>query len=178
MKSILQAMDVNLKDKAWWRYLEADLQELFTESLVLVDIFEKRNEEISKEEFEDYSFIVFPAAKAYEGFLKKIFLDLGFINREQYYGKHLRIGKSLSPYLPKDLERESVYKKLVDYCGGEKLAENLWETWKTSRNLVFHWFPDEKNAINFSEAKEKISLIISAIDLAFEECRLGKDKTL
>ena len=116
--------------------------------------------------------MVFPAAKAYEGFLKKLFLDLKFITEEDYYGKHFRIGKALNPSLPKELKREGVYDKVVQYCQGHTLADDLWNTWRLSRNLVFHWFPDEKNTITLPEAGERIEMIIAAIDEAFKECKI------
>ena len=110
--------------------------------------------------------------KAYEGFLKKFFLDLKFISEEDYYGKHFRIGKALNPSLPRQLRREGVYGKIVKYCGGKDLAEELWQTWRQSRNLAFHWFPNEKNAITLSEAGERIEMIIKAIDRAFKDCKI------
>src|SRR4030042_6583927 len=162
-------MDDLLK-KDWWGYLEKDLQGLLKESILLKEIF--GTQEKTKFEFNDYSFLVFPAAKAYEGFLKKLFLDLGFITEEDYYGKHFRIGKALNPSLPKELRREGVYDKIVQYCQGEGLAEKLWEAWRLSRNLTFHWFPNEKNAITLAEAGERVEMIIDAIDQSFKECKI------
>ena len=84
------------------------------------------------------------------------------------------MGKALNPNLEKFLrEKESVYDKIVDYCQGKELADKLWETWVQSRNLIFHWFPNEKRAINFDEAKERIVMIVSAMDAAFRECKLN-----
>ena len=132
-------MEINLKTKPWYDYLEEDLRELLAESFQLIKAVN-----LWSDHFHDYSFIVFPAAKAYEGFLKKLFLDLGFISEEDYYGRHFRIGKALNPQLEKRFRNESIYDQVEKYCGGRKVADNLWETWKTCRNLVFHWFPDEK----------------------------------
>lgn len=160
-------MNVNLEDKPWSEYIGEDLRELFKESLVLLETVPKW-----ETKFADYSFIVFPAAKGYEGFLKKFFLDLKFITEEDYYGKHFRIGKSLNPALRPGFNGDSIYNKIINYCGGKDLANNLWETWKQGRNLLFHWFPNEKNAINFEEAKSRVEMIIAAIDRAFTECKI------
>lgn len=164
----------DLEKKVWWSYLERDLQKLLKTSEFIYGDVKSWGADLpgGKSEFDDYSFIVFPAAKAYEGFLKKIFLDLGFITEEDYFGKHFRIGKALNPSLPKRLRREGVYDKIVKYCGGEGLAETLWETWRQSRNLVFHWFPNERNAISLPEAGERLGMIIKAIDQAFKECKI------
>lgn len=160
-------MEINLQDKPWWGFLQEDLQDLFRESILLVEFFREQVEKEGHERYHDYSFIVFPVAKAYEGFLKKEFLDLKLISEADYFGKHFRIGKALNPYLPKEMEAENVYKRICDHLGDDKLASTLWETWKTSRNLIFHWFPDEKNAINFEEAQRRVELIIKAIDAAY-----------
>ena len=164
-----------LETKVWWSYLEEDLQELLAESFLLMDILKGMGAELpgGKREFHDYSFVVFPAAKAYEGFLKKVFLDMKFITEEDYFGKHFRIGKALNPSLPKEIKREGVYDDVVKYCGGPELAEKMWSTWKQSRNLVFHWFPNEKNALTFTEAEERIKMIIETIDQTFKECRIN-----
>ena len=157
-----------LEKKSWWNFLQDDLKELLRESLTLEEKVSSWNEK-----FHDYSFVVFPAAKAYEGYLKIIFLKMGFINENDYYGKHFRIGKALNPSLnTKFNQEESVYKKLLNFCKGNEIPDSLWNAWKVSRNLLFHWFPNEKNAISFSEAKERIEVILKAMDSAFKGCKI------
>lgn len=159
----------NLDHYSWWGFLEEDLQELLNEATLLV----KRVGEWD-EHFHDYSFVVFPAAKAYEGFLKKLFLGMGFITKDDYFGKYFRIGKSLNPVLPKRFRDDDwVYDDLVTYCKGNELADFLWNTWKNCRNLTFHWFPNKKNAITFEEAVVKVKRIVKAIDKAFSQCKIS-----
>ncbi|WKZ25433.1 MAG: hypothetical protein QY322_03540 [bacterium] len=168
-------MDIGLENKVWWTYIEKDLQELLVASEFLANVVRSWGGDMpqGRKVFSDYSFVVFPAAKAYEGFLKKVFLDMEFITSEDYHGKRFRIGKALNPYLDKRYrEKESVYDKLVKYCGGKELADDLWNTWTLCRNTVFHWFPDEKKAITFDEAKTKIDMVIGSMDKAFEGCKL------
>lgn len=160
-------MDFKLENRVWWNFLEEDIKELLKESVLLL---QKVGEWDQK--FHDYAFVVFPAAKAYEGFLKKIFLERGFITKEEYLGKRFRIGKALNPSIARQFKEESVYGKIVNYCGGKKLADQLWETWKMCRNLLFHWFPEEKNAIDINEARERIAKIINSMDLAYKECKI------
>jgi hypothetical protein len=163
-----------LEARSWWNYLGEDLQGLLIASEFIHGVVGSWGANLpgGRKEFRDYSFVVFPAAKAYEGFLKKLFLSMGFITEEDYYGKHFRIGKALNPSLPKELEREGVYGKLTQYCQGHVLADKLWEAWRLSRNLTFHWFPNEKNAITLPEAGQRIEMIIDAIDEAFKECKI------
>lgn len=161
-------MNASLEKRVWWNYLQEDLRELLRESVLLVNRVGKW-----EQEFHDYSFVVFPAAKAYEGFLKTLFLDLGLIAKEDFYGRRFRVGKALNPALDKRFrKKESVYDRMVDLCGGTEMADTLWETWKKCRNLLFHWFPKEKKAISLSEAEERVSIILEAMDMAFKECKL------
>jgi hypothetical protein len=169
-------MDLKLEDKVWWDYVEPDLQELLVASEFLSNVVKSWGGDMKSgsKVFHDYSFVVFPAAKAYEGFLKKMFLDLGFITTEDYLGKHFRIGKALNPFLEERFrDNESVYDKIVKHCGGKALADQLWNAWSTGRNLIFHWFPEEKKVISFREAEVKIDLIINAMDNAFEGCKIN-----
>lgn len=168
-------MDLDLENKVWWGYIEPDLQELLVASEFLTNVVRSWGGDLpaGSKVFHDFSFVVFPAAKAYEGFLKKVFLDLGFITKEDYLGKRFRIGKALNPFLDdKYRHDESVYDKLVKYCGGKELADSLWHAWINGRNLVFHWFPEEKRVVSFKESEEKIKMIIDAMDMAFKGCNI------
>jgi hypothetical protein len=145
--------------------MEPLVQELIDQSKLLLEMSEKE-----PGRFKDYSFVVFPAAKAYEGFLKKIFFDAGFITESDYLGNRWRVGKALNPFLEKEIRYESVYDKIVSRCGGNELADALWETWKTCRNLVFHFFPKEKNIVSLDGARQKLEMITAAITKAIKEC--------
>ena len=164
-----------LEKRHWWGYLGEDLQKLISTSEFIYRVVEGWGADLpgGRKEFNDCSFVVFPAAKAYEGFLKKLFYDLKFITEEDYYGKHFRIGKALNPSLPREFRREGVYDKITQYCQGEHLAERLWDAWRLSRNLTFHWFPNEKNAITLTEAGERVEMIINVIDESFKECKIS-----
>lgn len=164
----------SLKSHPWWNYVTEDLQELFKQSMLLIEIIDKRaiSIPINEPEFHDYSFIVFPAAKAYEGYLKKLLFDMGFISDKAFYGKRFRIGKALNPFLESRYRKMSVYDKLADYCQGNELPDAMWDTWVQGRNQLFHWFPNERNAIEFEEAKNLVFQILSTMDKAFEECKI------
>ena len=163
-------MDKNLEKHSWWNYIHEDLKDLIRESYILINKVENW-----EEKFHDYAFVVFPAAKAYEGFLKTLFHDMGLITDEDYFGKRFRIGKALNPALEKNIrQKESVYDKLVGYCQGKELPNALWECWREGRNLLFHWFPNEKNVVDFPEAKRIFRKILLTMDLAFAGCKIDK----
>lgn len=124
--------------------------------------------------FNDYSFVVFPFAKAYEGFLKKLFFQIGAINEFQFKNDRWRVGRALNPQLEKDLRHEeSVYDRIANLCGGTTLPDDLWKAWKRGRNQVFHFFPAEYKPLTFSEAKDIILEIRTAMEKALEGCKIG-----
>jgi hypothetical protein len=99
----------------------------------------------------DYSFLVSPMAKAYEGYLKDFFLKIGIIDQYNYESDRFRVGKTLNPSLR--YKRYSIFQKLADlHPEGEPLAETLWDAWKYGRNEIFHYFPNNLKQIDLNEA--------------------------
>jgi hypothetical protein len=113
----------------------------------------------------DYSFIMAPLAKAYEGFLKDFFLKIGLIDQKQYQSDRFRVGKVLNPSLR--YKKFSVFQKLADISlDGEELAELLWDAWKYGRNRVFHYFPGETKNIDVKKAEKTMGTVVKAIIMA------------
>ena len=85
-------MDLNLEKKLWWHYIEEDLQELLVASEFLCNVVRSWGGDLpsGSKVFHDYSFIVFPAAKAYEGFLKKLLGKRYTIHKDIYEVKFAR----------------------------------------------------------------------------------------
>lgn len=155
------------KSSFLWSYLSPGQKGLLEEGhFLLEDTKVHRLSEIN-----DYSYLVFPFAKAYEGFLKQFFLDLGLINKFQYQSDHFRIGKALNPNLVKQLGARSVYSGLEKLTGSDDLARELWQAWKKGRNLIFHYFPHNLRAITIEEAEGLIKDIVFAMEHAVKKCR-------
>jgi len=150
--------------KEFWKYLPQMQKDLILEGQHLMNNIIKNN----AYHFKDYSFLIFPYAKSYEGFLKKIFYDIRFISHLDYISDHLRIGKLMSPNLIGRLRDKSLYKKVRDGAG-EDLARKIWLTWKIGRNQVFHYFPHNKKAVTFEEAEDIVNMIIQTMEEAFEK---------
>ncbi|MFA7300903.1 MAG: hypothetical protein WC069_01145 [Candidatus Shapirobacteria bacterium] len=128
----------------------------------LVDDVENVLNYLQQNHINDYSFIVAPAAKAYEGFLKDFFFDLDIIDEYSYHSDRFRVGKTLNPSLR--YKRYSIFKKLADmHEDGEGLAEKLWSAWKQGRNEIFHYFPGNVKKLTLVEAQDRINLILKAI---------------
>lgn len=146
----------------FWNYLSQNQKDLILEGQFLMNDVIKHN----AYQFKDYSFLVFPFAKAYEGFLKQLFRDVKFISHLDYISDHLRLGKLMSPYLVEKLGEKSLYRKICDRAGQE-LADNVWETWRAGRNQIFHYFPHNIKAISFEEAETSVNRIIQTMQEAY-----------
>jgi len=128
----------------------------------LIDDVENVLKYLQQNHINDYSFIVAPAAKAYEGYLKDFFFDLDIIDEYSYHSDRFRVGKTLNPSLR--YKRYSIFKKLADiHENGEKLAEKLWSAWKQGRNEIFHYFPGNVKKLSLADAQDCITLILKAI---------------
>lgn len=151
--------------------MDETMRELMSQSYKMIEREEARA--MMGESYTDYAFVVFPAAKAYEGFLKKLFLDLGVINKLQFNSDHFRIGRSLSPTLPKRYRAGWVYGKLANYCGGEQLPMEMWEVWKKGRNRTFHFFPHRLGSTSLEEAKLIVGAIAGVMEKSLAGCRVA-----
>lgn len=127
--------------------------------------------------FHDYSFVVFPMAKCYEGFLKKYLFSLDMISEASYDGDHFRIGKSLNPDLPERYRNHDWVVGELDQRLGivgdgrfkdQRLSRVLWNCWKNSRNLLFHYFPQHENFVTLDQAKNRMIDVLEAIDAAMQ----------
>ncbi len=144
-----------------WNYLSDPKRILAGDGAFLIeDSLNHRDQEPT-----DYSYLVFPFAKLYEGFLKDLFLDLDIIDRRDYESDHYRIGKALSPNLASKLGRRSAYAQIVNRFGKD-LATRLWHTWKNGRNLVFHYFPHNYRALTLEQARQLAQQIVETMDQA------------
>lgn len=148
----------------FWKYLSQGQKDLILEGEYLMTEVIKDN----IYHFKDYSFLVFPFAKSYEGFLKQIFLDHKFISHLDYISDHLRLGKLLSPNLIERLGDRSLYLKIETKVNKE-FAEQIWSTWKIGRNQIFHYFPHNLKAISFNEAETIINQIITTMEETYEK---------
>jgi len=144
-----------------WQFLSPDQRDLIKDGLFLLEEVETRG----LAGISDYSFLVAPFAKAYEGFLKDFFLRLGLITKRNYNSDYFRVGKVLNPNLSQ--RRFSVYSKLEKLkYGNRALAEKLWQAWKNGRNQVFHYFPHNLKKLTLFGARETAEMILEAINQA------------
>lgn len=141
-----------------WLYLSPDMRDLVRDGEFLIEDSMRHKDAPPT----DFSYLVFPFAKLYEGFLKKLFIDAGIISELDYQSDHFRIGKTLSPNMARRLGIHSAYKQISDRYG-DQLAARLWHTWKEGRNLVFHYFPHNYRALNRPAALELIDQLVGTM---------------
>ncbi len=170
MQMQLQSSNITTRGMLW-EYLSQTQRDLIDEGQYLM------NEVIQDHayRFKDYSFLIFPFAKSYEGFLKQLFKDVGFISHLDYISDHLRLGKLLSPYLITRLGDKSLYEK-IRINGSRELAETIWKTWKLGRNEIFHYFPHNVRAVTFDEANSTVGNLLETMEIAY--AALGKMKVM
>jgi hypothetical protein len=151
----------------WFQKLNIEQQKLVQ---VSVDLYEREYSQ-KDHKFNDYSFIIFPMAKAYEGFLKFLLYELKLIDKNTFEGKRFRIGKALNPDVNEKSQDEYwLYDDLAQMCGSD-MARELWDTWLVCRNRVFHYFPKDVNAVSLETAGSYI-LKMSAAMKSFFECQI------
>lgn len=149
-------------NSSYWDYLSPHQRDLIREgSYIYQEIFAD-----GRYNFQDYSFIVFPFAKAFEGFIKQFLLDVHLITESQYNSDHIRVGRLLSPDTNHFVYEDSVYQKLAHMIGKDA-ADMIWTTWKYCRNQVFHYYPHNSKSLSLNEAKERIHLTLSTITTCY-----------
>lgn len=152
----------------FWLFIDDEQKEMLHQTFLLLE----REEKNPTYGFIDYSYVVFPVARAYEGFLKKLFLTLGLIESSDFNSDNFRIGRSLNPNLPVRYRGQDwVYGGLGRSCS-EALPGVLWNTWKEARNSVFHWFPGRRSFIDLKEARRLVEMVVDSMKRAFLECAI------
>lgn len=153
-------MELIKRDSYLWSYLTDDLRGLIRDGELLLDYARGA---VDKTEISDYSFLVFPFSKAYEGFLKKFFLDLGLIKEREYKSDEIRVGRILNPNFLKS--RGNIFSKISGKSKtGESISHRMWSVWKRGRNLVFHYFPHNFRKLSYDEALDVIREILDVMD--------------
>jgi hypothetical protein len=159
-------MDYQSQYPRLWQYLSEMQRDLILEGQFLMNEIVKNQ----AYQFKDYSFLIFPFAKAYEGYLKKLFRDLKFISHLDYISDHLRLGKLMSPNLVGKLGERSLYKKIKEATTKE-LADRIWDIWRRGRNQIFHYFPHNLKAISFLHAKYIVDEFLATMAASYERLK-------
>ena len=154
----------NPLSSAWYEYSSPGQRKLIETAWLLVE------EAKTSSQKHDYSYVLFPLAKAYEGFLKQYLFDAELIDEPTYNSRKFRIGRALNPdvsYSQRD--KNWLFDDLGRVCGIE-MARKLWETWLDCRNQVFHFFPQHQQYLTLVQAQDRMEMIADAMETALA-CR-------
>jgi len=153
--------------KHWFKALPPTQKKLIEQSFQLINL-------AKSSEYFDYSYIVMPSAKAFEGFIKDVVFDLGLISRERYEGKRFRVGKALNPEIARQHPDgfEILYDDLKKLCHGERLPALLWQAWTQCRNQVFHYFVNRPQRISLEQAEARVHQLVSAMEITTQVCKI------
>lgn len=153
----------------WLTQLPVHERRLFRLGFHLSERATETCQQLSDEPTLDYSFVVFPAAKAYEGFLKRYLYESGLIERKVYLSRRFRIGRALNPDIARaHRDKHWHYDDLTRLCG-ETTARQMWQAWLECRNHLFHFFPDEAHhasEITCDEARARLDQLAQAVQAA------------
>jgi hypothetical protein len=151
----------DMQDSNWFHFLEAEGQALVLQSIELYERELRLHSTIS-----DYSFVVFPMAKAYEGFLKKFMYSVGMIDKNRYEHRQFRIGRSLNPDVSYHQRDESwLFDDISEMCSPD-LARSLWDAWIEARNHLFHYFPDQRYTVSIGQAGALLRMMSDVMEQA------------
>ena len=148
---------------SWFTLLDDNGQRLVKLSEILYE-----REERMKTMYESYSFVVFPMAKAYEGFIKLYLKKTGILNRSDYIDVKFRIGRALNPDIS-DRHKDEwwLFDDLERACGKDT-ARAMWNAWIECRNHVFHFYFDDEIEMDLEEAKNKLIQMNTAMAKAMQ----------
>ncbi len=161
------SVEIIQKDSVLWGYLQEDIKGLIIDGERLLNLPLERDKRVS-----DFSYLVFPFAKAYEGFLKKLFLDMDVIDERDFYGDEIRVGRILSPRYRKSHSNQ-FGRMCLKETNKVDLADELWETWHRGRNRVFHYFPHNFRRLSYEEALDIVQEIGERMEEAVGICDLA-----
>ena len=148
-----------LMSEKWYVSLNENLRPWALESLQLLHLAQH-----SGETFVNYDFVVYPLAKAYEGFLKDFLWKLKLIDERTYNSKKFSIGRALNPDVRLEQRDEGwLFDDLVRECG-DHVAYAIWDAW-LMRNRLIHLYPGEIQTTTLPEAESKIKQLVRVIEL-------------
>ncbi len=159
----------DILSSSWFLLMDERYRRLVRTAILLYEREHELELKHYDDQLQDYSFIIFPMSKAYEGFLKQMFLDIGLIDRSTFEGKRFRIGKALNPDLyQKHRDKYWLFDDIEQRCGSG-VAHQLWDAWLQCRNRVFHFYVNSSNVFSLKVVEAKLQQLSEAMQ-AFIEC--------
>ncbi len=146
----------------WFQKLAREQQQLI-ELGIQLHRRELDDQQQNKRQLIDYSFLLFPLSKAYEGFLKSYLKNQQLLPHSVYQGRRFRIGRALNPDISTKYRDEYWLYDEVERIIGQELSRQMWNTWLECRNQIFHYFPKHTLFLNLNQTTQKMELVLRTI---------------
>ena len=156
----------NPRWKSWEfdNFIGEELLDLYEDS---VKIFEDYNKEIEKSlhNMSDYSFLVLPMAKVYEGILKRVLVKTKILKEEDLLSNPtINVGGYFNP-----IGNHKIFDRLKDKARDKTVPHIIYSTYQECRNNILHYDSYKDNRIkNIKDAEFYARRIMHAIDKVYE----------
>jgi len=152
-------LEINWNSPEFEKFVGKELVDLYTDTQKLIKAMRNKGNRYS-----DYSFTVFPLAKAYEGVLKKILVKMGFITKAQLeQDPNISINSYFNP-----VGNSKITKALRDKARDKMIPHVIYSTYAECRNQILHHDPYRDNRLKtIEEADFFVRRISDAINKAY-----------
>lgn len=177
-RKMVKAKHVNLvKNKVGQRtfdFLRTETQSLLINTEIMSSLIRNTPTNIDLGLIDDYSFLLFPAAKAYEGFLKQLSEKVNFVFSKKK--KTQKITKELLEKEPdfgigiifNEITNPEIKNALLDKSRYKNHPNFMKAIWDKCRCDILHYDYKKPIIISLKQSEDEISLIYRAIRWGFE----------
>lgn len=160
---------VRWKSEDFDKFVGEELIDLYEDTRKLFDEFETNaKNSLIGANLSDYSFLVLPMAKVYEGVLKRVLVDASIIKEEELLkNPALNVGAYYNP-----VGNKNIFNHLKDKGRDKVIPYTIYSTYQECRNMIFHYDHYRDNRLTtLDDAQFYVRRIEHAIDKAYETFR-------
>ncbi len=159
---------VRWKSKEFDQFVGSDIVDLYKDSCRIFELFEIDSLRTNDSYVSDYSFLLLPIAKSYEGILKRVLVEKGVISESKLLeNPSVNVGAYLNP-----VGNEKIFNLLKDKARDKAIPHVIYSTYQECRNQILHYDQYRDNRItSFEDAKFYRRRILDAIDKAYQTFR-------
>lgn len=159
----LNIYNIEWKNEEFDKFVGSDLLELYRDSCVLLEQNKKEGQIFPA--LSDYSIIILPIAKVYEGILKKILVEAEIIGEEEIrINPGINVGHYFNP-----VGNNKIFNHIKDHARDRVVPHIIYATYQECRNQILHYDPHKDNRIkNIEDVEFYVKRIMHAIDKAYE----------
>jgi hypothetical protein len=159
---------VRWKSKEFDSFVGSELIDLYLDNCRVFGLFETDPIRANNSYVSDYSFLLLPIAKVYEGVLKKILVEKGVIDESVLLeNPSVNVSSYLNP-----VGNKNISNLLKDKARDKAIPHVIYSTYQECRNQILHYDQHRDSRIkSFDDAKFYQRRILDAIDKAYQTFR-------